>query len=162
MAVFDLPFPEVYYPPPPPSSPAEESSSLSFPVASPSPASFAPTCSDTKSQTIDIDEAAMSSSSLTPLERSRQARNKDIDDKPSKPSPSKGKKKTTNEATDKSGDAKEPKTGNELFEEQERMYTAARVLDSTELLIFHAHANNEVSCHSRACRRMWTNVVVCW
>lgn len=82
------------------------------------------------------------SSSLTPLERSRQARGKDINDKPKATTASKGKKK--GDATDKTTDGKEAKTSNELFEEQERMHTAATILESNELLIFHAHANNEV------------------
>ncbi|KAI9697274.1 MAG: hypothetical protein M1836_004838 [Candelina mexicana] len=74
------------------------------------------------------------SSSLTPLERSRQARGKDITEKP-KATSSKGKSKTA--------DGKEAKTSNELFEDRERKHTAATILESTELLIFHAHANNE-------------------
>ena len=80
----------------------------------------------------------------TPLERSRQARNKDINERSSKTSSSKGKKKTS-DTSDRTTDGKEGKTENERYEEQDRMYKAARVLDSTELLIFHAHANNEVS-----------------
>ncbi|KAI9797495.1 MAG: hypothetical protein M1835_000051 [Candelina submexicana] len=69
------------------------------------------------------------SSSLTPLERSRQARGKDITEKP--------------KATSSKGKSKEAKTSNERFEDRERKQTAATVLESTELLIFHAHANNE-------------------
>ncbi|KAI9718196.1 MAG: hypothetical protein M1812_004186 [Candelaria pacifica] len=89
---------------------------------------------------IDTDTDSTMSSSLTPLERSRQARGKDITEKP-KASTSKGKKKS--DANDKAADGRETKTSNEVFEEHERKHIAATILESTELLIFHAHSNNE-------------------
>jgi len=67
-----------------------------------------------------------------------QARNREGRDRRSRDG--KGKKRVS---YDDDEDVDRPKTEDELFEERERRHAAARILESNELLIFHAHANDE-------------------
>ncbi|KAI9681376.1 MAG: hypothetical protein M1817_002659 [Caeruleum heppii] len=69
----------------------------------------------------------------TPLEQARQARGKNVE--PLGSTIAKGK--------DRDGKGKRKKTPDEVFEEHQRMAEAAMVLESWEMLAFHALANEE-------------------
>ncbi|KZF19961.1 hypothetical protein L228DRAFT_270728 [Xylona heveae TC161] len=75
------------------------------------------------------------------LAQQRQARGKEIEEKDRHATEAKGKKRVSYGHDEE--DAGRLKSEDELFEERERRHTAARILESNELLIFHSHANDE-------------------